>query len=102
MPEESKHEEAHEFSVVRDLRQTDDTYSRMTFVADVESNQERSNLLDDPRVFKLASIHGANTRDFYGESANFLASLCIVAANNHVTVHGAFGIEQFGRNVLEC
>src|SRR5216110_2487220 len=73
----------------------------MHFVANVEANQQRSNGLDDARVFELSAIESADAGDFCGEFASNAFGLLVVAAYEDVTIDGAFFREQFGAEIVK-
>ena len=69
---------------------------------DIQADQQGCDLLHDARVLQFAAVDGANARNLRGQGANDLSGIRIIAADNHIAVDGAIGIQQFGSNVVKC
>src|ERR1700722_19585874 len=82
-------------------RQAGDANSGMAFVPDVQSDQERGDLLKDARVFQFAAIDCAHTRDFYSQVAGDLVGVRIIAADNYVAIDRAIGIQRLRSEILK-
>ncbi len=68
----------------------------MSFVPNVEADQKRSNLLDDPRILELATVQSAHPWNLACQSAHPFGGVFVVAAHNHVTINRAVA-EQYVR-----
>src|SRR5712692_3172275 len=88
-------------NLVRGRRQTGDANSGVALVPDVQSDQERSDLLQDARAFQFAAIDGAHARNSCGQRSHGLTGAGIIAADDYVAVHRAVRIQQFGGDILE-
>ncbi len=53
--------------------QAGDANSGVAFVADVQADQQRGDLLQDARIFQFAAVEGANAGNFCGQDAHDLA-----------------------------
>src|SRR5271157_2595287 len=93
----------HGLPLIRAVRQPRDPYSTMSFVPDVEPDQQRGDLLDKARVLKLAAIDRSHARDLCREFHRDLRGVRIVAAYDHVAIHViiAVAVEHFRRKALE-
>src|ERR1700674_5120809 len=89
--------------LVRANWQTRDPYSAVPFVPDVETDQQRRDLLDNARVLKLATINRSHARDLRREFHRNLRGIGIIAAYDDVAIYVVVivGVELFCRNVLE-
>src|ERR1700694_5640781 len=74
----------------------------MPFVPDVETDQQRGDLLDDARILKLPAINRAHARDLRCEFHRYLCGIWIIAAHDDVAIDIVIAVEHFRRNVLEC
>src|ERR1700687_1897617 len=72
--------------LVRAVRQARDPYSAVPFVPDVETDQQRGDLLDNARVLKLAAIDRSHARNLHCEFHRNLRGIRIVAAYDHIAI----------------
>src|SRR5215468_3535876 len=82
-------------------RQARDPNPAMPLVANVESDEQRGDLLDDPGVFQFAAIDRAYARNLGGEIAYRLRGARIIAADDHVALDRAVAVQNVGRTVLK-
>src|ERR1700674_1181806 len=87
--------------LVRANWQTRDPYSAVPFVPDVETDQQRRDLLDNARVLKLATINRSHARDLRREFHRNLRGIGIIAAYDDVAIHIFIAVEHVRRNVVE-
>jgi len=73
----------------------------MSFVADVQTDQQRRDLFNDARVFQLAAIHGTHSRNLRCQFAGELCRVRIITADNDVTFERIIAIEQGARLCLQ-
>ena len=73
--------------LVRAVRQPRDPYSTVPFVPDVETDQQRGDLLDNARVLKLPAIDRSHARDLRREFHCNLRGIGIIAAYDHIAIH---------------
>src|SRR6266853_5120089 len=84
--------------------QARDPYSAVAFVPDVETDQQRGELLDNARILKLPAINRSHIRDLRREFHRDLRGIRIIAAHDHVAidVFVLVAVENVRRNVVEC
>src|SRR5438105_5206345 len=87
----------------RAIWQARDSYSAVAFVPDVETDQQRGDLLDNARILQLPAINRSHARDLHREFHRDLRGIRIIAAHDHVAidVFVIVAVELFCRNVLE-
>src|SRR6267378_6467996 len=88
--------------LVRALWQTRYPDSAVPFVPDVETDQERGDLLDNARTLELAAINRSHARDLRREFHRYLCGIRIIAAHDDVATDIFIAVEHVRRNVLEC
>src|SRR5580658_4389089 len=82
-------------------RQPGDADSGVALVADVHTDEQGSDLLDDAGVLQWTAINGADAGNFSRQFAGELRGIGIVAADDYVAVHGSVSVEHFGGNVVK-
>src|SRR6266403_5022877 len=89
---------------VRSVWQARDPSSAVAFVPDVETDQQRGDLLDNARILKLPAINRSHIRDLRREFHRDLRGIRIIAAHDHVAidVFVLVAVENVRRNVVEC
>src|SRR6266852_9047021 len=78
--------------LVRAIWQACDPYSTVPLVADVETDQQRGDLLDDTRILKLATINRSHARDLCSKIHRNLRGIRIVAAHDDVAIHNVVDV----------
>ena len=74
----------------------------MAFVADVKSDENGGDLLNDAGVLQLSSVEGANSRNFSRQFANALSGVLIIAADDDVTIDRALLFEKVSGQIMKC
>src|ERR1700704_5621392 len=94
----------HRSDLVCGVWQTRDPYSAVAFVPDVETDQQRCDLLDDAGVLEFAAIDRSHARDLRRELHRNLRGIRIIAAYDHVAIDIFIivAVEYVRRNVVEC
>src|SRR6202795_632931 len=87
--------------LVRAIWQPGDPNSAVAFVPDVETDQQRGDLLDDARILQLATINRSHARDLRREFHRNLRGIGIIAAYDDVAIDIFIAVEHIRRNVLE-
>src|ERR1700674_5330549 len=87
--------------LVRAIGQARDPNSTVAFVPDVETDQQRGDLLDDARVLKLAAINRSHAHNLRREFHRNLCGIRIIAAHDDVAINILIAVEYICRNVLE-
>src|ERR1700682_739140 len=87
--------------LVRAIWQTRDPYSAVPFVPDVETDQQRGDLLDDARILQLPAINRSHARDLHREFYRNLRGIWIITAYDDVAIDIFIAVEHIRRNVLE-
>src|SRR5579862_2847369 len=82
-------------------RQSGDANAAVALVADVQANQQSSDLLDDARIFQLSSINRADAGNLGREFASELCGVGIVAADDNVTIKRVVAAQQIRRKVMK-
>src|ERR1700722_7568334 len=67
-------------------RQSRNPDSSVSFVTDVQSDEQRRDLLEGAGVFQFAAVDGADAGNLRGERARELSSVRVIAANNNIAV----------------
>ena len=73
----------------------------MPLMADVESDQQRGDLLHDACILEFAAIERAH-RNLCRQFADRLGRILVVAAHDHVTFDRAVAVHHIGRAILKC
>ena len=73
----------------------------MTFVADVQSNQECRDLFDDVGVFELPAIDGSQSRNLAGQFTHELSGVGIIAADDHIALDRIIAVHDIGGAILK-
>src|SRR5437016_14379585 len=69
------------------FRQASDADSgSMCLVTQVQTDQQRRDLLHDPGVFEFAAVHRTNTGKFPREFTGDCAGIVVVAADDHIAI----------------
>src|ERR1700694_547373 len=87
--------------LVRAVGQTRDPYSTVPLVPDVETDQQRGDLLDNARVLELAAINRSHARDLRREFHRNQRCIGIIAAYDHIAIDIFIAVEHVRRHVLE-
>src|SRR6267378_4094033 len=69
------------------FRQTGDAYAAVSFMPDVEPDQQGRDLLDDACILQFAAVNRADARDLCCEFHGDLGCRGIIAAHDHIAVH---------------
>src|SRR5208283_1409158 len=84
------------------VRQARNPYSAVAFVADVQADQQRGNLLDKASVLQFAAINRSHTGDLRREFHRKLRGILVVAAYDYVAIDIVVSSEFFCGQVVEC
>src|SRR6266704_5963431 len=87
--------------VIRLTWQAGDANSAVALMADVQSDEQRGNLLENARVFQLAAINGTHAGNLRSKHTHGLSRIRIIAANDHIAFYGAIAIQKVSGNILE-
>src|SRR5467141_1763267 len=86
---------------VRNWRQTRDPDAALALVADVKSNQQRRDLLQDAGILEFAAIDGAQPGNLGGQLADELRGSGIIAADDDITLDRTVAVQHLGRAVMK-
>jgi hypothetical protein len=67
-------------------RQSGDADAAVAFMANVEADEQGSDLLEDASVFQFAAVDGADTGNRRGERARELRCVGVVAADDDIAI----------------
>ena len=67
----------------------------MSLMADVESDKQRGDLLEDARILQLPPIDGAHSGKLRGERSRELTGVSVIAADDHVAVERFISVQKF-------
>jgi len=73
----------------------------MSFMADVQTDQQCRDLFDDAHVFQLAAINGTHSRNLCCQFAGELCRVGIITADNDITIDRIIAIEQVRREIVK-
>src|SRR3954465_9319069 len=73
----------------------------MPFVPDVQSDQHRSDLLNNAGIFQLSAVESAYTGNFTGQVANAFARVFVIAADDYVTIDWAILLEKVSGQIMK-
>jgi len=88
-------------SLIRRRGQTRDANSRVSFVANVQPDEQRCDLFQNPRGFQFSTIQRADARNSSSQCSHDPARLRIVAAHNHIAIDRSVGVQHFRANILK-
>ena len=80
--------------LIRLGRQTRDADAGVTFMADVQADQQGGDVLQDARILQFAAIDGADAGNSTCHRTNGLDGIRVVAANDHIAIHRAVFVQQ--------
>src|SRR6185312_8438263 len=83
------------------LFQTGYSNTCVCLVTDIQRDEQGCDLLEDPSVFQVTAVEGADAGNFFCQSANDLIGFFVVAANNYIGVEVSLAIQELGGNVLK-
>src|SRR5438270_14046245 len=73
----------------------------MAFVADIKTDQDRGDLLNDASILQLSSIKSTHPWNFSSQLANPLSRGFVIAAYDHVTIDWAVLLEKVSGQVMK-
>jgi len=73
----------------------------MPFMANIESDEQGGDLLDNAGILKLSAIKRTQARDFCRQFRDRLNCILVVAADDYVAFDWAISVHHVGRTVLK-
>src|SRR2546430_2548817 len=73
----------------------------MAFVADVKTDQDRGDLLNNTGILKPSAIQSTHSGNFSRQLANTLSRGFVIAAYDHVTIDWAVLLEKVSGQVMK-
>src|SRR5208337_2907573 len=82
-------------------RQAGDADSGVAFVADVQSDEQGGDLLDDAGIFQSPAVQGTNTGNLGGQVAGELSRVRIVTADDDVAIERQVSPKQLCGKIVK-
>ncbi len=73
----------------------------MTFVPDIQPDQQGRNVFENARCFKLSAIQGSNAGNLCSELANHSIRFWNVPTNDHVAFDSGVTVQHFGGSIVK-